>query len=291
MRDDYRNYLFEAYIRVVKHYKPSAFVFENVQGICSAKPGGMPIIDRIKAAFNDAGYEIIQDLKGKTLIDFSMFGVPQNRKRIIILGLRKSEFGEKSQKLLNLFYDEILPSYHCSKKSTVRDFISDLPPLYPADNDYSINGKRFSHRPNETEIVNHSPRYHNRRDIEIFKELARDIETGSFKYQTTDSVKELYTNRTGNTSNVHKYYVLRWDEQSNTIPAHLLKDGLRHIHPDALQARSITVREAARLQTFSDDFLFTGSQTDNYRMIGNAVPPLFSKFLALSVAKVLSGDN
>ena len=85
---------------------------------------------------------------------------------------------------------------------------------------------------------------------------------------------------TGNKSNIHKYNVLRWDSISNTIPAHLKKDGLRHIHPDYHQARSITVREAARLQTFDDDFIFSGNMGADFEMIGNAVPPLFSYKLA-----------
>lgn len=97
------------------------------------------------------------------------------------------------------------------------------------------------------------------------------------------SLKTLYTKLTGKTSNVHKYYVLRWDEPSNLIPAHLFKDGLRHIHPDPEQARTITVREAARLQTFPDDYYFNCSQTDAFKMIGNAVPPLFAKKVAYAI--------
>ena len=82
------------------------------------------------------------------------------------------------------------------------------------------------------------------------------------------------------TSNIHKYHVIRWNEQSNTIPAHLYKDGLRHIHPDSKQLRTITVREAARLQTFPDDYEFISGTALDYKMIGNAVPPLFAKILA-----------
>jgi len=81
---------------------------------------------------------------------------------------------------------------------------------------------------------------------------------------------------------------LKYNEQSNTIPAHLYKDGLRHIHPDPKQARSITPREAARLQTFDDDFEFLGNQGACYQMIGNAVPPLLAKKLALSVDILLN---
>jgi len=76
---------------------------------------------------------------------------------------------------------------------------------------------------------------------------------------------------------------LAFNKPSNTIPAHLYKDGLRHIHPDYKQARSITPREAARLQTFDDDFEFLGSQGACYKMIGNAVPPLLSHKIAQSV--------
>ena len=74
--------------------------------------------------------------------------------------------------------------------------------------------------------------------------------------------------------------MLKWDEPSNTIPAHLKKDGLRHIHPDSTQARTITVREAARIQTFEDGYKFSENMTTNYEMIGNAVPPEFSFRLA-----------
>ena len=117
--------------------------------------------------------------------------------------------------------------------------------------------------------------------------LANDILSGEKKYVSTASLKQLYTEITGHESNIHKYYVLRWDEQSNLIPAHLFKDGLRHIHPDAQQARSITVREAARLQGFPDDYEFVGTQADAYKMIGNAVPPIFSKKLAEALYRLL----
>lgn len=99
--------------------------------------------------------------------------------------------------------------------------------------------------------------------------------------------KDLYTQHTGKTSNIHKYHVLKWDEPSTTIPAHLCKDGLRHIHPDSKQARTITVCEAARIQTFPDDYEFIGAMTDQFKMIGNAVPPEFARKLALAIAELL----
>lgn len=285
MRDDYRNYLFESYIKVVKHYKPKAFVFENVPGILSAKPTGEPIIDVIKRTFLEAGYEVLSDLSN-AIIDFSEYGVPQNRSRIIILGLRRDIYGDSTQDLLNEFYYRVLPKYKCKAKKTVREAIGDLPALYPVK-EYKIDKKRYSHSLADSRIMNHDPRWHSERDQEIFTLLAKDIKTQENKYTSIEALKKLYTEKTGHESNVHKYHVIRWDEPSNLIPAHLFKDGLRHIHPDPEQARSITVREAARLQGFPDDYVFVGNNADAYKMIGNAVPPIFSKVLAEAVFELL----
>ena len=284
MRDDYRNYLFESYLKVVRHYKPKAFVFENVPGILSAKPGdgSVKIISLIQQAFAEAGYEVLVDLS-KAIIDMTDYGVPQNRKRIIILGLSKAVYGNKTQDLVKAFYSTYLPEYKIERKSTVRDAIGNLPKLLPLDTPITYAGKKLSHTLPNPMINGHISRFHSKRDIEIFRFLEEDIASGKMEYTNAESLKELYTRLTGKTSNVHKYYVLRWDEQSNLIPAHLYKDGLRHIHPDPLQARTLTVREAARLQTFPDDYQFNCSQTEAFKMIGNAVPPLFAKKLANAV--------
>lgn len=287
MKNDYRNYLFESYLRVVKKYKPKAFVFENVPGILSAHPGDRPIIEEIKESFHEAGYLVLPDLKN-AIIDFTDYGVPQNRKRIIILGLSESEYGNKCQLMLEEFYTKILPSYKVDKKFTAYDAIGDLPKLYPMKEELKYQGKKLSHSLPEPFVENHIPRWHSKRDIDIFRELEKDIETGANKYSSTEALKKLYTEKTGKESNVHKYHVIKWDRPSNLIPAHLYKDGLRHIHPDSQQARTLTVREAARLQTFDDDYVFIGSQADQYKMIGNAVPPLFAKHLANAVYDLLN---
>ena len=117
--------------------------------------------------------------------------------------------------------------------------------------------------------------------------MAKDIEVGDNKYTSTQALKEVYKKFTNRESSVHKYNVLRWDEPSNTIPAHLYKDGLRHIHPDSDQARSITVREAARLMTFPDNYVLSGSMGSKYKMLGNAVPPKFSEIIAKVIKKVI----
>lgn len=285
MKEDYRNYLFESYIKVVDRYQPKVFVFENVVGLLSAKPKDIPITDIIREEFNKHGYAIVSDLKKFALQDLTLFGVPQNRKRVIIIGIRK-DLVENPETLLQDFYQNSLLQFHSDKK-TVEQAIGDLPKLLPVKY-YKIGSKKFSHTLSNIEINSHSPRYHNSKDIEIFNMLAEDIESGRNEFVSTEKLRQLYTKERGKDSSVHKYYVLRRDEQSNTIPAHLYKDGLRHIHYDSTQARSITVREAARLQTFDDDFEFIFTAGSNYKMIGNAVPPLFSEKLALALIPLLN---
>lgn len=291
MKDDYRNYLFESYLKVVNHYKPKVFVFENVPGILSAKPGDRNIIEIIQENFDRAGYQVLDDLKN-AIIDFTDYGVPQNRKRIIIFAIRKEIYGEaETLNLVKKFYTKYLPKYKVSKKATVRDAISDLPKLYPLERDEKYKGKRISNSLPTPFVPNHIARWQSERDRKIFKILTEDIEKKQFKYISTEALKQLYTKFTGHKSNVHKYHVIQWDEPSNLIPAHLYKDGLRHIHPDSKQLRTITVREAARLQTFPDDYIFYGSNVELYKMIGNAVPPLFAKYLALAVKDFLKNEK
>lgn len=288
MKNDYRNYLFESYLKVVKRYHPKMFVFENVPGILSAKPGDRPIIDVIRESFLAAGYYVLPELKN-AIIDFTDYGVPQNRSRIIIIGLSIDYFGaSKCEEMAKRFYEEILPSYKSEKKMTVYEAIGDLPKLYPIGHDEKFEGKRISHTLPNPFVPNHVARWQSDRDIGIFKLLTEDIESGRNQYVSAEALKRLYTEKTGKVSNVHKYHVIRWDEPSNLIPAHLYKDGLRHIHPDSRQLRTITVREAARLQTFDDDYIFDGSNVDTYKMIGNAVPPKFARGLAEAVKDLLS---
>lgn len=286
MQKDYRNYLFESYVKLVEHYRPQAFIFENVPGMLSASPGGVPIVERVTESFQKAGYTISRDLRAEAQFECSDYDVPQSRRRVIIFGVRNSGINGKPEEAVADFY-RALTSMVSSGKKTVKQAIGHYPKLHPLESEIRVGGRRFSHAPYETEFDAHFPRFHNRRDIAIFRDLAEDIASGEMKYDTPEKIKKLYTERTGKKSNVHKYYVLRWDEISNTIPAHLYKDGLRHIHPDPEQARSITVREAAALQTFPDDFIFEGAAGDRYRMIGNAVPPAFARCIAEAFHKSL----
>lgn len=283
MRDDYRNYLFEHYLNVVDRYRPRAFVFENVPGILSAAPDGTPITTLIRKAFDNIGYEIIEDLR-TAKINASEYGVPQNRERMIIVGLDKKRYTD-IQDGLTRFYSELLPEYKSERIFTVKDAIGDLPPCLPFY-DEENHSKRKSHSTPEFNVTWHKPRYHNLRDMDTFRILAEDIETGNRVYDSK-KISELYEQKVGSKSPIHRYHVLEADLPSTTIIAHLYKDGNRFIHFDSKQSRSITVREAARLQSFDDDFDFVGSQGNAYQMIGNAVPPKLAKAVALAVADLL----
>lgn len=286
MKEDYRNYLFEYYLEIVSRLQPKLFVFENVPGMLSAMPDGTPIINLIKRDIESKGYEIIDNIKKYAVLDASDFNVPQTRKRVILIGMNKQYFKNKNiQEELKKFYTEILPKYKGKKKISVKEAIGDLPKCIPTYKD-----TRPSHVVENDNISWHKPRYHGLRDVKIFKMLAEDLESGENKYVDSNILKDIYNEATGSNTNVHKYHVLRKDEPSTTILAHLHKDGLRFIHYDSSQARSITVREAARLQSFDDDFDFVGSQGDAYKMIGNAVPVKFAKAIASAIFEFMKEE-
>jgi len=279
MDKDPRNFLFESFVYLLKELKPNFFIFENVTGMLSAKPFGININEQIYKSFEKAGYFIRSNFK-ECVFEMSDFGIPQKRKRVIIFGIKKSSF-KNYEEIVESFYFEMHKDKKKRKKKTVKDTIGDLPKLFPQK---VINKK--SHSSSEY-FSEHEPRFHNERDIKIFSLLAKDIETGKNKYTSINALKEVYRKFTNKTSVVHKYNVLRWEQPSNLIPAHIYKDGLRHIHPDSKQARSITIRESARLMTFPDSYKLKGSRGDKYKMLGNAVPPNFSKIIASVIKKII----
>lgn len=285
MKDDYRNFLFEHYLSVVNRYKPSLFVFENVPGLLSAAPTGRPVKDIITEEFEKNGYEIIHDLGKYAQVNASDYNVPQTRRRVIIIGLNKDRFQKYNiQDILVDFYENILPSHKSEKHLTVRDAIGDLPPCMPVENDFK---NRKSHSTPKCALSWQKPRYHSLRDQDTFKLLAEDVASGKRKYDSK-KITELYERKVGSKSPIHRYHVLDPDLPSTTIIAHLYKDGNRFIHYDPKQMRSITPREAARLQSFDDDFEFYGAMGKVYEMIGNAVPSQLAKALALAVSEFLN---
>lgn len=280
MKNDYRNYLFESFVKVVDYYKPKVFVFENVPGMLSAKPGDELVIKRIYKAFADIGYEIRtpENMK-KSIYSSADYQVPQDRERVIIFGVNKNIGYD-----LETFYVELDYLKSKKKQKTVRDAIGEMPIIRPLDKPFKKGGRNYSHEVLEKcDYTLHEARYHSLRDIEVFREwLSKDMNNISNQKKL-----EFYTKVSGRVSNHNKYRSLEWDKPSPTVVSHLYKDGLMFIHPDIKQLRSITVREAAILQTFPNDFEFIGSMAYCYKMIGNAVPVLFAKNIAKALVRAM----
>ena len=285
MRNDYRNYLFEHYLNIVNRYRPKLFIFENVPGILSAAPNGTAITKLITDGFEGIGYKVLDDLKN-AIVNAADYGVPQNRNRVIIVGLN-TDYYSNALVILNHFYDKVLPSLQVKMHRTVGEAIGDLPKLTPYL-DEEHHAKKISHSTPPCSVSWHTPRYSNLRDMDTFKLLAEDVASGRNEYDSK-KISELYEAKIGSSSPIHRYHVLSADEPSTTIIAHLYKDGNRFIHYDPTQMRTITVREAARLQSFPDDFEFIGNRGNAYQMIGNAVPPLLAYNIGEAVYQILEG--
>ena len=126
MNDDYRNYLFEAYIEVLKELKPKYFVFENVMGMLSAKPGGIAVTDRLAEAFTMAGY-VVPEIDKRIVFDLADMGGPQRRRRVLIFGLRKDSCKDPKRTIEN-FYRALNAK---KQPGNVASAIGDLPVLMP----------------------------------------------------------------------------------------------------------------------------------------------------------------
>lgn len=279
MKDDYRNYLFESFVKVVDAFKPGVFVFENVTGMLSAKPGGKPIVDRIHKAFKEIGYNVLPPNSFKDAVfNANDFNVPQNRKRVILFGVRND-----SKISLNSLYESLTNQRNLNGKLTVRDAIGSLPPIYALPTVTKEKGRNISHYATDNKDLFHQPRHCSSRDIETIQAWIGN----NMNDCTQKEAIQFYKKITGRDTLYLKYRNLEFDKPSPTIVAHLQKDGYMFIHPDIRQSRFITVREAALLMSFPEDFEFVGSRASCYKMIGNAVPVNFATAIAKSVYKVL----
>lgn len=282
MQEDYRNYLFEHFCRIVKEFSPQVFVFENVAGLLSAKPGGIPVRNRIFEAFSNIGYEVMEpDRMQTTLYNVVDFEVPQNRPRVIILGIKK----DGKLNLASLYAS--INNAKIAKTVCVRDAIGSLPPLYPLNTPIKIGRFTQSHQSNpDKTITQHEARNHGPRERAIFHEWVEN----NMNHISHKAMIDFYYEKTGHRTLYQKYKSLEWDKPSHTVVAHLSKDGYMFIHPDAKQERSITIREAACLMTFPLDFQFMGSTPYNFRMIGNAVPVKFAHAIAKALCSTLDKE-
>lgn len=276
MKFDYRNFLFESFVKIVDHYKPSLFVFENVPGILSAKPGDEFVVNRIYKAFEEIGYEIRNPKNiSKSIYLSSDFGVPQDRRRVILFGVNK-----QSKLCIEDLYRSLDSLKFSEPSLTVKDAIGNLPKLIPYIKPITATGRTISHYQAQGNYIEyHVPRFHNARDIKAFEKWIIDEMN---KAQSKEKL-DFYEHVTGRRSNHNKYRNLEWNKPSPTIVSHLYKDGLMFIHPDVEQKRSITVKEAALIQSFPDNYIFIGSSAYCFKMIGNAVPVRFANNIANAI--------
>jgi DNA (cytosine-5)-methyltransferase 1 len=279
MESDPRNHLYKHYVKFLEKYKPKMFVFENVPGILSAKNG--EYLSMIFEAVRNAGYEV--DIPQKKYLNAKDFGVLQDRKRVIIIGWKKE---------LNLKYPDFVTTEH--NFEILKDLFSDLKPLKNGQGtlnateytkptteyleNYNIrNGLEF--------VTQHISRPNNDIDLEIYQIAIKKWNNGK-RLNYSELPKNLIKH--SNTSSfVNRFQVVNGKGISHTVVAHIAMDGHYYIHPDEKQNRSISVREAARIQSFPDDYFFEGSRTAAFKQIGNAVPPLMAQKIAEKIREIL----
>lgn len=269
MKNDKRNYLYLDYIKFLRKYNPKLFVFENVLGLLSAQNG--KIFNDMKNEFKLAGYNI--DYR---ILNAKDFGVLEDRKRIIIIGWRNNiEFKyPEFKKIRNEF--------------CIRDLFEDLPSIKAGEtkNMYSHDRnkclEKLKIRKNWDVLCQHQCRLNNENDLEIYREYVRVLNEEGRRLKYNELPEHLITH-SNKESFLDRFKVVEYDGISHTIVAHISKDGHYFIHPDIRQNRSISIREAARIQSFPDDYYFESSRTAAFKQIGNAVPPLMAEYLARSI--------
>lgn len=290
MENDPRNFLFESYVKILNEFKPKVFVFENVTGILKATVKNKRIFELVSKELS-VNYNIINNPE-TIVLNAVHYGVPQERKRVILLGVRKDlkfapEEVYKAIVKTNYAPGET-PELNQEKYITVREAIDDLPWIRQGEGELeSKYAKPFEEcttfqkkmrKLSDGVLRCHKARLNNAKDVERYQAMALNkwnfLELMENRPDLVHEKRRVFFN---------SYKVQWWDSPSKTIIAHLYKDGNQFIHPDYTQGRSITVREAARLQSFPDDFVFEGSRTEQFKQIGNAVPPLLAEAIAKAI--------
>lgn len=277
--DDPRNSLYKQYLIFLSKVRPKFFIMENVKGMMNKK-------DEIIQNFKEyLGEEYLFDYD---VLKAQDYGVPQNRERFIMIGNR---MGVQPKEIFEEIYR------HKREPFVLRDALYGLPHLeakkdkgqcgvedaqsgftecdfeYPKTQFYYfINGDRVI-----TKLYNHKNRYNNERDIEIFRRLPQGANS------LHESITDIMPYKRRNDIFKDKYFKLDETQICKTITSHMKFDCNMYIHP--WEARGLSPREAARIQTFPDDFVFTGAQNMWYAQVGNAVPVKLAKAIGDGIMK------
>lgn len=364
---DERHFLYREYLRIVADHRPAVFVLENVKGLLTSKHGGSKIISRIlddlaaprRALDLSAGESLNYRLYplgaqqsefpwmegarmdgAEFLLQAEDYGIPQQRHRIFIVGIRSDIAGRP---------EPLQPRPHIS----VRDVISDMPPIRSTlsrGNETPVAwreavksigvqkwmsapqtadqvrvarevraalkqitsaklepGKAYVqhrrlpsfhsewYRSNAVGLTLHESRAHMESDLHRYLFCASFTKVHGRSPKLRDFPKELYPSHENISEAIKgdmfddRFRVQRADQPAATITSHISKDGHYYIHYDPAQCRSLSVREAARLQTFPDSYFFEGTRTAKYHQVGNAVPPLLAQEIAKEIFSLLAG--
>lgn len=278
LTDDPRRHLYKEFLRHVKYFQPKVFVMENVLGIRSASGG--QYFTNVQAEARKLGYRVHAQIE-----ECVKLGVPQKRRRQLFIGTRED--------LPIYFHPKLTLPDRAIADATLWEAIGDLPPLKAGEGEESrqydiarrvdkISSRAYEYLAKVLEVdkaetlTAHRARPHSARDLGDFLKLKEGENSGEaikrgvefdFPYDKT-TFKDRYTRQ-------HRH------RPCSTIVAHLAKDGLMFIHPT--QNRTLTPREAARVQSFPDWFLFPVARTHQFRVIGNAVPPLVGEAVGMAV--------
>ncbi len=287
--DDPRNKLYKYFVQAVKKINPKIVVMENVKGM-------YPYADQVKQDFEKISYAMTYDI-----LVSDQFGVAQKRPRLFFIGIREDIIKKKKIKISDVFA-EIKEETKKLKKHMLKDALAFIKPLVSpriknmTESDDERTGKKvdinlFSGNENSylklinqgrkiDFIFNHKARYASDVNYEIFSKL------GQGEDGTSKKIQHVFPYKHRNHIFKDKYFRLDENKPSRTITAHLRMDCLSHIHPT--QIRTITPREAARIQSFPDDYFFLGPYLKTYMQIGNAVPPIMAKHIAKVIKKYLN---
>lgn len=295
--DDPRNELYKYFIKAITHLSPKFIVMENVRGML---PYAQQVIDDYKNIVSvKDGIKYTYDVNCRILISDD-FGVAQKRQRLIFIAIR-NDVAQNNNITPDEIFKQIISNSDSIIRHTLNDALEFIKPLEPnriknsneIDSDNSgkkvdVNQfkgnentylKLINNGKNIPLIYNHKSRFVSDLNYDIYRLLDQGDDA------TNEKIAHLMPYSHRNNVFKDKYYKLVADKPCRTITAHMRMDCHSHIHPYAV--RSLTPREAARVQSFPDDYVFMGAYLKTYMQIGNAVPPIMASYIAKEIIKYL----